>query len=304
MILFIISLSLFIISLILFKKNKENIIINKEKEEYNKKIEKENIYLITRKQEIEDNIRTLRQGEENVIRLVDELKNTSKQSFTNYFELLEKDYEVKNEEYDKLINILNESYSKKQTELLEGIESIKQQLLEIKNTREAAIEAQIREKEVKEKNDFYCLKIAPNDLDDIQVLERVKSKLHQPRILCMLIWSTYYQKPMTTLCNNILGSIQVTGIYKITNQETNECYIGQAVDVASRWKDHAKHGLGIDTPANNKLYKAMQEYGLNNFSFELLEKCEKAQLNEKESFYIDLYSSYSYGYNSNSGIKK
>ena len=82
------------------------------------------------------------------------------------------------------------------------------------------------------------------------------------------------------------------------------CYIGQAADIAKRWKDHAKCGLGIDTPANNKLYKAMQEDGLWNFSWELLETCSRDLLNEKEAFYIDLYDSCSYGYNSNSGIKK
>jgi hypothetical protein len=62
--------------------------------------------------------------------------------------------------------------------------------------------------------------------------------------------------------------------------------------------------LGIDTPANNKLYKAMQEDGLWNFSWELLEACSRDLLNEKEAFYIDLYDSCAYGYNSNNGIKK
>lgn len=109
---------------------------------------------------------------------------------------------------------------------------------------------------------------------------------------------------MTTLCNNVLGTNIVSGIYKITNQETNECYIGQAVDVAKRWKDHAKCGLGIDTPANNQLYQAMKEYGLHSFSFELLENCSKEDLNEKEQKYIDIYQSYDYGYNQNKGIKK
>ena len=132
----------------------------------------------------------------------------------------------------------------------------------------------------------------------------MKSQLNKPRILSMLIWSTYWQKPMTALCNNILGTSIVTGIYKITNQETGECYIGQAADVAKRWKDHAKCGLGIDTPAGNKLYKAIQEYGIWNFSWELLEQCNRVDLDEKERYYIQLYKSYEFGYNSNKGVKK
>ena len=75
-------------------------------------------------------------------------------------------------------------------------------------------------------------------------------------------------------------------------------------DVADRWKQHAKCGLGIDTPAANKLYKAMQEDGINNFSWELIEKCPREQLNEKEKYYIELYDAYNFGYNSNVGIKK
>lgn len=42
----------------------------------------------------------------------------------------------------------------------------------------------------------------------------------------MLIWQTYYQKQMTSLCNNVLGVNPICGIYKITNQLNNKCYIG------------------------------------------------------------------------------
>ena len=49
----------------------------------------------------------------------------------------------------------------------------------------------------------------------------------------MLIWSTYYQKPMTALCNRILGTKTVTGIYEITNQINDMCYVGQSVNVGA-----------------------------------------------------------------------
>ena len=45
----------------------------------------------------------------------------------------------------------------------------------------------------------------------------------------------------------------------------------------------------------------MLEYGLYNFSWELLEQCKPEELNEKEKFYISLYDSYNFGYNSNTG---
>ena len=165
----------------------------------------------------------------------------------------------------------------------------------------AAIQANVREQEIKEKLDFYCLTPKTADINDIKTLERIKPQLNNPRILSMLIWSTYFQKDMTALCNKILGLKTITGIYKITNQENDKCYIGQSVDVAKRWKDHAKCGLGIDAPQGNKLYKEMQEIGIWNFSWELLEECPREQLNEKEKFYIELYQSKDYGYNTTKG---
>ena len=187
---------------------------------------------------------------------------------------------------------------------MRDVEECKVELNKIRATRAAAIEAQRKEKEIKEQLAFYCLTPTNSELDDVRKLEHIKPDLHNPRILSMLIWSTYFQKPMTALCNNVLGTTTVTGIYKITNQKDNMCYIGQAVDVATRWKQHAKCGLGIDTPASNKLYKAMIQDGIWNFSWELLEQCPRSDLDEKEKFYINLYQSYEYGYNSNTGIGK
>ena len=63
-----------------------------------------------------------------------------------------------------------------------------------------------------------------------------------------------------------------------------------------------KCGLGIDTPVGNKLYKAMIENSLDDFIFEIIEECNISDLNEKEKYYIDLFQSYDYGFNSNRGI--
>lgn len=46
------------------------------------------------------------------------------------------------------------------------------------------------------------------------------------------------------------------------------------------------------------------EDGLESFSFEVLEECNRQELNEKEHFYINLYQSDKYGYNLNNGINK
>lgn len=312
---FLIGLILILISIILlfvvYNKSKNIHIINTETDKKNEEIEKRNKELEQKKASYLNEIDVCQQ---NLLNIQEAMRSTGmsaeqfykniQQSYNNYEYSLEKDYQEKEEEYDILVKELYKSYDNEQDRILDQIKWEQSKLDNIRSTRAAAIQAQIKEREIKDQLSFYCLQPTENELDDIKALERVKPNLHQPRILCMLIWSTYFQKPMTALCNNILGTAIVCGIYKITNQETGECYIGQAVDIAKRWKDHAKCGLGIDTPANNKLYKAIQEYGIWNFSWELLEKCGKEQLNEKEYFYIDLYDSKNYGYNSSSGIKK
>ena len=226
-----------------------------------------------------------------------------RKSFAKYCDILEDNYKAKEKEYQQLEDLLYENFNKQQDDVLEEINKCQEELDKIKATRAASIAAAVREEEIKQQLDFYCLQPKPADINDIQTLERIKPKLNNPRILSMLIWSTYFQKDMTALCNKILGTEQITGIYKITNQENNKCYIGQSVNVSNRWKDHAKHGLGIDTPVGNKLYKEMQEYGIWNFSWELLEKCPREQLDEKEKYYIALYSSNEFGYNSTKGNK-
>lgn len=235
---------------------------------------------------------------------IDSKEKLSNKAFENYCTLLDEQYKKAEDEYAKSQELLKDSYYKIQSDFIKRKEQAENELAQIEATRTAALEAQLKEKEIKEKLSFYCIQVNQNELDDIKVLERMKNQLHNPRILSMLIWSTYFQKPMTALCNNIIGTTVKSGIYKITNQKDNMCYIGQAVDLARRWKDHAKCGLGIDTPASNKLYKAMIEDGLWNFSFEILEECPSAQLNEKEKYYIQLYKSYEFGYNSNKGITK
>lgn len=238
-----------------------------------------------------------------ISKTLDNQKELSKQAFENYCEVLDNNYKETEEEYYSYEQNMRKAYSNIQFQLMQETEAVREELDKIKKTRTAAIEALTREKEIEEQLAFYCLQASDNDLKDIAVLESIKLKLTNPRILSMLIWQTYWRTPMTNLCNNVIGKDTKTGIYKITNQKTKECYIGQAVDLASRWKDHAKCGLGIDTPVGNKLYKAIQEFGIWNFSWEVLEICPRDQLNEKEKYYINLYDSKNFGYNSTLGNK-
>ena len=252
-------------------------------------------------QEINIKLQELTKITESINNDFENKKLLSSKAFENYCNVLDNDYKQKEKEYTDSLALLHSSYEKQQLNLITETNNIKSNLDSIKATQTALLEARIKEQKIKEEREFYMLCPKTTDIDDIQKLEKIKVDLHNPRILSMLIWSTFFQKPMTTLCNNILGTNVITGIYKITNQNDDMCYIGQAVDVATRWKNHAKCGLGIDTPAGNKLYKAMQEEGIWNFSWELLEECPREKLNEKEKFYIDLYQSKDFGYNTTKG---
>ena len=47
----------------------------------------------------------------------------------------------------------------------------------------------------------------------------------------------------------------------------------------------------------------MQIDGIETFTFEVLEVCPSKELNEKETYYIDLYQAYNYGFNKTKGAK-
>lgn len=309
MVLFIISIIFLILSCILliytYKcKNKINV-LNTNIANENYILDLQNQSLKEKKQEIERSIKIkiqeLNDMSHSIENDFENKKALSNKAFESYCDTLDNSYKEKEREYQEHLSLLGASYEKHQLDLLRKTDKIREELDSIKATRTAAIQAQIKEKEIKEKREFYMLCPKTADIDDIRKLERIKPDLHNPRVLSMLIWSTFFQKPMTTLCNNVLGTSTITGIYKITNQNNDMCYIGQAVDVATRWKNHAKCGLDIDTPAGNKLYKAMKEEGIWNFSWELLEECPRNELDAKEKFYIELYQSKDFGYNTTKG---
>lgn len=92
-------------------------------------------------------------------------------------------------------------------------------------------------------------------------------------------------------------SIKIQGIYKIVNKLNNKIYIGQSIDIISRFQSH-KDTLKIKY--NHPLYNSMRKYGLNNFEFIILEEVKNIlQLDEREQCWLDYYKSYDneYGYN-------
>ena len=77
----------------------------------------------------------------------------------------------------------------------------------------------------------------------------------------------------------------MVGIYKITNNINNKIYIGQSVNILARWQQHKQAN------DNFPIHLAIRKYGIDNFSFEVIEECPQEELNEKEKQYIQFYHS-------------
>ena len=93
----------------------------------------------------------------------------------------------------------------------------------------------------------------------------------------------------------------MVGIYKIENLINGKVYIGQSVNTSERWLAHKEvltmpsHAYELKKP----LYKDMRKYGIENFSFEIIEECDREKLNEREIYWIEKYNSYYFDKNNN-----
>ena len=73
------------------------------------------------------------------------------------------------------------------------------------------------------------------------------------------------------------------GIYSLKNNITGETYVGQSIDLHRRMMEHK---CPCSTKGNRLICKALKKYGFNNFTFSVLEECQKDELDSKEVFWI------------------
>ena len=173
---------------------------------------------------------------------------------------------------------------------------LREQEAQLQSTVEAAVAAAKRAEEIKTQADFYKLQLSEIDIEEIRMLRNIAPYLRDQEPLNKVIWKMYYEKPTTDLIGRVIGSGIHTGIYKITNLDNDKCYVGQAVNLAERWKQHIKRGVGADTPTRNKLYPAMMAIGVERFSFEVVEECGREQLDAREDYWQDYFKAKEFGY--------
>ena len=74
------------------------------------------------------------------------------------------------------------------------------------------------------------------------------------------------------------------GIYKITSP-SGKIYIGQAIDIERRRREHSKSACSRQT----KLYNSIKKYGYSSHIFEVIEECIVENLNIRERYWQDYY---------------
>ena len=92
------------------------------------------------------------------------------------------------------------------------------------------------------------------------------------------------------------------GIYKIENKVNGKVYIGQSIDIDTRWYNH-RNELNGNRHCNEHLQNAWNKYGEHSFEFIIIEECTLDNIDEREIYWIDYYNSMDtgYGYNMTAG---
>jgi len=90
-----------------------------------------------------------------------------------------------------------------------------------------------------------------------------------------------------------------SGVYRVNNLITRESYIGSSALLVQRMNQH--FNANFKGASNKNLQDSMREFGIEWFSFEILERCKPEMLLEREQFWIDLMNP---EFNSSNPIKK
>lgn len=199
------------------------------------------------------------------------------------------------------VNRMWDEFAQNAQDMQTELERLKAELEEYKKKQQAVNEAILRQRELDEKQDFYRVCLSDFTIEDINLLQEIRQKLHTSESLNKLIYDVYVSKQVQEMVKRVLQGTAPSGIYKITRLKTGEIYIGKSVNVKDRWQQHCKTVFGAGTIAHSILHTTMQKDGIQNFTFELLEEVPKEKLTEREKYWINFYGSRDYGLNERCG---
>jgi group I intron endonuclease len=80
-------------------------------------------------------------------------------------------------------------------------------------------------------------------------------------------------------------SLSFSGIYCFIHRDTGMCYVGSSCRIGNRLRLHMRD---VERGSNNAIHRAIRQHGVDAFDFEILERCPRELLLEREAFYIAL----------------
>lgn len=91
----------------------------------------------------------------------------------------------------------------------------------------------------------------------------------------------------------------ICGVYKITHIASGKSYIGISKNIHRRW---IQHKSWVNTGSRRSaIYDAMQKYGIDAFSWQILEQCKIDVLDVREQHWIAVFDTFRNGYNLTAG---
>ena len=255
------------------EKNLEKV---KEELEVNQKILKKSNETLAKKeqakQELEKNLQKLAEelnrttinsakASENYAKLAKALQEASVNQSVLVKKTIDRERQQLEEEYQRAsqegLEQLKEGLKDAQEALSKQLEPLKKEVNDFEIKRANIIEAQKRELELKEQQNFHRIRLTPAAIEDIRYIRSILDRVSKRDVVAKVIWEAYLQTPTKEMLNRIVGSGKKTGIYRITDIATGECYIGQGTDIARRLAEHVKGTLGIQSIADQRIHHAM-----------------------------------------------
>ena len=262
-----------------------------------KRLEAEGAKLLLQKDSALEQINTLNGS---IVAMEKQAQEAADLIYTSKMETAQENFarslELEAQKYQENVASFEEQYKETVANMMMQYTILESNVAQMRAKNDAAVAAAKRAEELKNQQDYYRIQLTAADLHEIELLRSVEPYLRDKEPLNKVIWKCYYEKPTTDMIGRVIGSGIHTGIYKITNIESGKCYIGQAANLSDRWKQHIKRGVGADAPTRNKLYPAMIAAGPENFTFEVVEECDRALLDEREDYWQDYFKAKEFGY--------
>lgn len=245
----------------------------------------ENLYKYTqaRKEEIDKSLEEQRQSQISQLnKEIDFARSEQKIKLTN-------EYNAQRAELELELTLLNNDIINKREEL----DDLHKEQLAINQSNFLARKSQ-------QDLDFYTIQFSDEIISDLEIINSIRARLTKTELFNKLIYDNYIKRPVEEMLKRVIQG-KPSGIYKVTNRLTQEIYIGKSTDIKQRWTNHVKSAYGLEGVADSQFQRALKKYGVNNFTWEILEEVPKENLTEAEKRWIEFYGAKDFGYNQRLG---